>query len=81
MLCLMILTLKQKIMKNALTIIALSIFFIGCNVNLSKEARIQKLEAEIQQSIEKIDQLEKRIGSLEEANTALLSKIEEMGNH
>ena len=67
-------------MKKALGIIALSVFFIGCNMNPSKEARIQKLEAEIQHTVEKINQLEKRVEALEEINAELKSKIEEIEN-
>ena len=65
-------------MKKAFGILALSVFFMGCNINPSKEARIQKLETEIQQSIEKINQLEKRIETLEEQNEGLQFKMKEL---
>ena len=44
-------------------------------MNPSKEARIQKLETEIQQSQEKIEGLEIRVGALESQNEELLKKI------
>lgn len=65
-------------MNKTLGIIALSIFTLGCNINPSKEARIQQLETDVQQSTEKIDQLEKRIETLEEINAGLQSRIEEI---
>ncbi len=68
-------------MKNTLGIVVLSIFFVGCNMNPNKEARIQKLETEMQQSLAKINQLEKRVENLEEINGRLKSKIEEIKNH
>ena len=68
-------------MKKVFGIIAISVLFIGCNMNPSKEARIQKLETEIQQSMEKINQLEKRIETLEEINEGLQLKIEEIGDN
>lgn len=49
-------------------------------MNPSKEARITKLETEIQQSSDKINQLENRVESLEELNTQLMLRIEEIGN-
>ncbi|MEM1328918.1 MAG: hypothetical protein AAGI23_23370 [Bacteroidota bacterium] len=66
-------------MKKVLGIIAMSVLFVGCNMNPSKEARIQKLETEVQQSMEKINQLEERIETLEEINAGLLFKIEKIG--
>ena len=68
-------------MRKALGIIAISIFFTGCNMNPNKEARIQKLETECKQSMEKINQLEKRVETLEDINKRLTSKIQEIENH
>ena len=68
-------------MKKSLVIITLSLFFIGCHMNPNKEARIQKLETEIQQFVKKINQLERRIETLEEINAGLKSKIKETKNH
>lgn len=67
-------------MKKVFGIIAVSFLFIGCNMNPSKEARILKLETEIQHSMDKINQLEARVESLEEVNKRLQLKIVELGN-
>ncbi len=67
-------------MKKTLGIIAISMFCFGCNINPNKEARIQKLETEFQQSMEKINQLEKRVESLESINGQLKSRIQEIEN-
>lgn len=61
--------------KKTVLIAILSVFLYGCNMNPSKEARIQKLETEIQQSQEKIEGLEIRVGALESQNEELLKKI------
>ena len=53
----------------------LSVFLSGCNMNPSKEARIQKLETEIEQSLEKIEDLETRVGALESQNEQLQKEI------
>ena len=65
-------------MKKALGIFTLSILLFGCTMNPSKEARIQKLETEMQNSLEQIEQLEKRVEILEQSNAVLTSKIEQM---
>ena len=65
-------------MKKAFVIVALSILFVGCNMNPSKNARIQKLESEILQSVEKIDQLEKKVETLESVIEKLKSRILEI---
>lgn len=67
-------------MKKVLKIFILSILLFGCNMNPNKEARIQKLETEIQNSMEKINQLEKRVETLEQYNAELESKIEQIEN-
>lgn len=67
-------------MKKGLVIVVISLLFIGCNMNPSKEARIQKLETEILQAIEKINQLENRVESLEVMNEQLESRLLEVEN-
>ena len=67
-------------MKKAFVILTLSILLFGCNMNPNKEARIQKLETELQLSIEKINQLEEKVTTLEKNNEILKSKIEEIKN-
>ncbi len=67
-------------MKKGLVIVVVSILFIGCNMNPSKEARIQKLETEMLQSIEKINQLENKVKSLEDINEQLKSRLLEVEN-
>lgn len=67
-------------MKKALGVTTILILLYGCNMNPSKEARIQKLEKEIQLSLEKINQLEEKITTLEKNNETLRSKIEEIEN-
>ncbi|MGA9238223.1 hypothetical protein [Robiginitalea sp.] len=61
--------------KKTVLIATLSVFLSGCNMNPSKEARIQKLETEIQQSLEKIEDLEARVRALESQNEQLQKKI------
>ena len=39
--------------------------FVGCNVNESKEGRIRKLESQLEETAERLDQFEKRIHELE----------------
>lgn len=70
--------LKSDAMNKILLIAAFSLFFIGCNMNPSKEARIQKLETEVQQSTEKIKTLENRIQTLEARNAELTTRILEL---
>ena len=67
-------------MKHILVIIALSIFLFGCNMNPSKEARIQKLETETLQSVEKIKQLENKVEALENSNEQLKTRVSEIEN-
>lgn len=65
-------------MKKIFVIITFSLFFIGCNMNPSKEARIQKLETEIQQALDKINQLENSVQSLEGINEQLKTRVLEL---
>ena len=62
-------------MKKVFVISVTMLLLLGCTMNPSKEARIQKLETELMQSIDKINELEKRIISLEEVNIALQTKL------
>ena len=39
--------------------------FVGCNVNESKEGRIRKLESQVKQTTERLDQFEERLQDLE----------------
>lgn len=56
-------------MKNLLLLTLLSFSALGCNMNPSKEARIQELEA-------KVETLETRIQKLENRNEQFNLKIE-----
>jgi len=67
-------------MKKVFGIIAISFLCFGCNMNPNKEERIQKLETEIQQTMEKINLIEKRVESLEVINEQLKSRIQEIKN-
>lgn len=49
-------------------------------MNPNKEARIQQLESEIEQTLEKIDKLEIRVQTLESATEQLQSRILELEN-
>jgi len=62
-------------MKKTFLIAALSLVFFGCNINPSKEARIQKLETELQQTIEKVQKLETSVQRLEVENEQLKAKV------
>jgi len=65
-------------MKKVLLIATFSLFLLGCNMNPSKEARIQKLESEMKNAIDKIETLEGRIQNLEEINKELNLRILEL---
>jgi len=67
--------LKPHIMNKILMIVIFSFFFFGCNMNPNKEARIQKLETELQQSIDKIEGLEHRVQTLEAKNEGLKTRL------
>ena len=62
-------------MKKILLVVTLSFFFFGCNMNPNKEARLQKLETEIQQSNDKIKELENKVQTLESMNEQLKTRI------
>lgn len=64
-------------MKKAALLTILALFLLGCNMNPSKEARLQRLEAEMQQSMAKIETLETSVQALNEANARLNSRIAE----
>jgi outer membrane murein-binding lipoprotein Lpp len=65
----------ETMIKRIVLIAAVSVFLSGCNMNPSKEARIQKLESAIEQSQEKIEDLETRVQALETHNAQLQKKI------
>ncbi len=65
-------------MKNIFLLAFLSLIIFGCNMNPSKEARINQIESEMEQTIEKIGNLESRVQTLESANKELESKILEL---
>ena len=52
-------------MKQLLITTALLISIAGCNINESKEARIQKLETNSEQTASKLQELEQRVQALE----------------
>ena len=65
-------------MKKALLIITIASFFIGCNINPSKETRIQKLETEIQMTVNKVNELESKVQTLEVSSAQLKTRIHEL---
>ncbi len=65
-------------MKKTLLIITFASFLISCNINPNKEARIQKLETEIQMATDKINDLDTRVQSLEVANKQLKTRIHDL---
>ena len=62
-------------MKITFLIAVLSLFLFGCNVNPNKEARIQKLETEIQNTIDKINKLESSVQTLVVENEQLKIRV------
>ena len=65
-------------MKKVILIASVSLFFTACNMNPSKEARIQELETEMLMAMDKIGKLENRIQILEDMNGELNAKILEL---
>jgi len=65
-------------MKKIFLIPFLSLLIFGCNMNPNKEARIQKLESNFEQTMKKVDELEARVQSLESINEQLESRILEL---
>ncbi len=70
--------LNPGIMKNLFLLSYLSMMILGCNMNPNKEARIQQLESELEQTIAKTDNLEKRVQALEGVNKQLESRMLEL---
>ena len=56
-------------------------FLSSCNINPNKEARIQKLETEIQLVTAKTNELENRVQTLEAVNEQLKTRIRGLENH
>jgi len=67
-------------MKKIFLLLGCALFLFSCNMNPSKEARIQKLETEVQQTTDKISKLENRLEMLEATNAGLRSKLLEIEN-
>ena len=67
-------------MKKTLLIITFASFLISCNINPNKEARIQKLEAEIQLVTDKVNELENKIQTLEAVNEQLKTRVHDLEN-
>ena len=58
-------------MKKTILILIIITLFVGCNINPSKEARIQKLESEMQIMMDKVNELENKVETLEVTNEQL----------
>ncbi|MBT8236706.1 MAG: hypothetical protein KJO04_10980 [Bacteroidia bacterium] len=67
-------------MKKLLLTATLSLLFLACNMNPSKEARIQNLETEMQQATERISELEDRVQTLEDLNEVLKTRVIQLEN-
>lgn len=65
-------------MKNIFPLLVLSLMIAGCNMNPNKEARIQQLESQLEQTLIKIDQIENKIESLENSSKENKFKIEKL---
>lgn len=65
-------------MKNILIFATYIILATGCNMNPNKEARIQQLESEMQQALEKIDKLEIKYQAIDSVNLQLKSRVLEL---
>ncbi len=62
-------------MKKTFLIIIFASFLISCNINPNKEARITKLETEIQMATDKIIELDERVKAVEVINEQLKTRI------
>ncbi len=62
-------------MKKTFLIASFSLLLFGCNVNPNKEARIQKLETELKQTIDKVNTLERSLQTLALENKQLKTRI------
>lgn len=67
-------------MKKLFVTATLSLLFFGCNMNPSKEARIQQLENEMEQAKEQISELEDRVQILEDFNESLKNRVIQLEN-
>lgn len=65
-------------MKNILSVFAITLCLFGCDMNPSKEARIQKLEMEVEQTLNKINELESSVQTLEVENERLRTRVLEL---
>lgn len=65
-------------MKKMFLFLGCALFLFSCNMNPSKEARIQKLETEVQQTMDKMSKLESKMQALEGVNERLETMIVEL---
>lgn len=65
-------------MKKLFLLLFLAFTLFGCKMNPNKEARIQQLESDIEQALEKMNTLDSRVQTLETANKQLESKLLEL---
>jgi len=65
-------------MKKIFLIASCTLFFVGCNMNPSKEARIQELETEIKLTVDKLNELENKVQLLLVTNDELKARIVEL---
>jgi len=68
-------------MTRTLLIITFASFFMACNINPNKEARLQKLETKFKITIEKVTALEKNVQRLELMNGQLKTRIDSLEKH
>jgi TolA-binding protein len=68
----------ETMIKKLVFITTLSVFLSACNMNPSKEERLQTLETEIKQSQQRIEALEARVQILETQNEALHKRLLEI---
>jgi len=65
-------------MKKIFFIATFSLLLFGCNMNPSKEARIQKLETKIQETMDQVNKLEDKVQTLEVENEQLKTRVLEL---